>query len=98
MMTRIVTSSLFVALALAAAPALAQDKPAQAPPKLPTPAPEMKNLAVFDGNWTCEGTMPPSPMGPGGKMTSTVSARQDLGGFWRTGTVKGTMEIGRAHV
>jgi hypothetical protein len=69
------------------------DKPmaAASPGMMPKPAPEMAQLKVFEGNWTCEGTMVPSPFGPGGKMTSTVKARTDLGGFWQSGTVKGTM-------
>ena len=87
-----------LALAVLAAPwALAlqeakkADKPAGAPP-VPTPAAEINTLSVFDGSWTCEGAMPPGPMGPGGKMKSRVKSKRDLGGFWQTGTVKGSME------
>jgi hypothetical protein len=57
----------------------------------PQPAPEMSNLKFFDGSWTCEGTMPPGPMGPGGKMTTSVKSYTDLGGFWQSGTVKSTI-------
>jgi uncharacterized protein DUF1579 len=89
------------ALALAfAAPAIAlaaQDvhgRPAQKPVKAadlgpPRPAPEMAQLKAFDGSWTCQGTMKPSPFGPGGQMTSTMRSRTELGGFWQSGTVNG---------
>ena len=60
----------------------------QGPPK---PAPEMEQLAFFEGMWTCEGKMNDSPMGPGGTMKSTVDVRKDLNGFFQTGTIKGTM-------
>jgi hypothetical protein len=88
-----------LALALAAPAVSAQDvhgRPAQKPVKAdlaaaaPRPAPEMAQLKAFDGTWSCTGTMAPSPMGPGGKLTSTVQSRTELGGFWQTGTVKGT--------
>ena len=80
-------------VAAAAAPVLAQAPPA------PKPAPEMASLKFMEGSWTCAGTMPASPFGPGGKTTSSVSIHNDLGGFWQSGTVKasgggmpGTME------
>jgi hypothetical protein len=60
----------------------------QGPPK---PAPEMSQMAYFEGNWTCSGKMIDSPMGPGGPTKSTVNARRDLDGFFVTGVVKGTM-------
>jgi hypothetical protein len=71
------------AVVLCAAPVFAQGPP--------QPAAEMSQLKVFDGNWTCEGTAHPTPFGPGGKMTGSVSSKTDLGGFWQSGTVKGTM-------
>jgi hypothetical protein len=43
-----------------AGPALAQ---------APQPGPEHERLGVFVGDWTSEGEMKPSPMGPGGKMS-----------------------------
>jgi hypothetical protein len=83
-----------LALALAGPAVLAQDvrgRPAQRPVKAdlgpPRPAPEMAQLAAFEGNWACEGTMSPSPFAPGGKTTSTVRSRTELGGFWQTGEV-----------
>jgi hypothetical protein len=92
------TMQLLAAVCLAAAPCtFAQEvkgkpagKPAKAEMAMPKPAPEMAQLRFFDGNWTCTGTMSPSPMGPGGKMTSTVRSHSDLGGFWQSGVVKGT--------
>lgn len=41
------------------------------PPQAPKPTPEHQRLGYFVGNWTTEGEMKPSPMGPGGKITST---------------------------
>jgi hypothetical protein len=35
------------------------------------PAPEHERLRYFVGNWTTEGEMKASPMGPGGSVTST---------------------------
>lgn len=79
------------ATALCLAPAFAQ-APAEkkAAPEMPKPAAEMAQLKFFDGNWTCEGMMQPSPFGPGGKITSTVKSQTDFGGFWQSGTVKGS--------
>ena len=37
----------------------------------PKPAPELKKLDYFAGNWKTEGEMKPGPMGPGGKMSGT---------------------------
>jgi uncharacterized protein DUF1579 len=98
MTARSITGSLAaVAFAVAVPCTFGQDvkgRPAQKPVKadmeVPKPAPEMSQLRFFDGSWTCAGTMSPSPFGPGGKMTSTVRSQTDLGGFWQSGTVKGT--------
>jgi hypothetical protein len=62
-----------------------------APDEAAKPAAEMSNLKWFDGNWTCDGTISPSPMGPGGKVTSSVKSHTDLGGFWQSGMVKSSM-------
>jgi hypothetical protein len=44
---------------------------ASAQPGPPKPGPEHQRLNYFVGKWTAEGDMKPSPMGPGGKFTST---------------------------
>jgi hypothetical protein len=36
----------------------------------PAPAPELKKLDYFAGNWSVEANMKPSSYGPGGKTTS----------------------------
>lgn len=59
---------------------------AQAPPA-PKPAPEMAQLKMFDGNWSCTGDIPAGPMGPAQKTKSTVKSRTEMGGFWQIGTV-----------
>jgi hypothetical protein len=40
-------------------------------PEMPKPAPELKKLDYFAGNWKVEGEAKPGPMGPGGKITGT---------------------------
>jgi uncharacterized protein DUF1579 len=57
----------------------------------PKPAPEMAQIAFFEGSWTCEGKMFATPMGPAGEMKSTADIRKDMNGFFQTGTIKGTM-------
>jgi hypothetical protein len=87
------------AMILAAPAAQAQDvkgRPAQPPVAadmsgFPKPAAEMAHLRLFEGSWACEGAMLATPFGPGGKMASTLKAQATLGGFWQSGTVKGTM-------
>lgn len=59
---------------LAAAIALAQGGP-------PKPGPEVQKLKVFEGKWTGESEMKPSPFGPGGKMTSADECTWADGGF-----------------
>ena len=59
----------------------------QGPPK---PAPEMAQVAYFEGNWSCSGKTFATPMGPAGTMTSTAEIRKDLGGHFQSGTIKGT--------
>jgi hypothetical protein len=51
----------------------------QQPPK---PGPELKQLDVFAGSWTLEGTMKPGTMGPGGSMTETEKCEWMEGGFY----------------
>jgi hypothetical protein len=71
--------------------------------EMPKPAPEMKQIAFFEGTWTCKGKSHESPFGPAGDLTGSVEVKRDLGGFWQSGTVKGTMANmppfeGRFHV
>jgi hypothetical protein len=71
--------------------------------EMPKPAPEMAQLNFFEGNWTCEGKANDSPLGPGGALKTTADIRDDLGGFWQSGVIKGTMANmppfeGRFHV
>ena len=60
----------------------------QGPPK---PAPEMAQLAYFEGMWTCDGKSFETPMGPAGTMKSTADIRKELNGHFQTGTIKGSM-------
>jgi hypothetical protein len=71
-----------VVLALAA-PARSQE--------MPKPSPEMAKLDFFEGNWSCQGKTNQSPLGPAGALTSTARVQDNLGGFWQSGTIKGTM-------
>jgi len=54
---------------------------AQAPPPAPKPGAEHKAIAYFVGKWTAEGEMKASPLGPGGKMTSSDTCEAFAGGF-----------------
>lgn len=72
----------------------------QGPPK---PAPEMEQVAFFEGSWTCQGKTFETPMGPAGEMTSTADIRKDLNGHFQSGAIKGTLANqppfeGRFHV
>jgi len=60
----------------------------QGPPK---PAPEMAQLAYFEGMWTCNGKSFETPMGPAGTMKSTADIRKELNGHFQSGTIKGSM-------
>ena len=51
----------------------------------PTPAPELKKLDYFVGDWKAEGHMKPGPMGPGGTMTSTDHYEWQQGKFFVVG-------------
>ena len=50
-------------------------------PQAPKPGPEHQRLAYFVGKWTADGDMKASPMGPGGKMTSTATCEWFDGRF-----------------
>ncbi len=51
-------------------------------PAPPKPAPELKKISYFVGNWTSEGDMKAGPMGPGGKVTIHEEAKWMDGGFF----------------
>jgi hypothetical protein len=55
----------FVVLIICLALVESQQRPAP-----PTPAPELKKLDYFVGEWKAVGELKPSPMGPGGKFFS----------------------------
>lgn len=76
-----------LAVVAAASVAAAQEKKAEAPP-VPKPAAEMANLKFFDGSWSCEGKLHPTPMNPAATLKGTVKSSADLGGFWQSGMVK----------
>ena len=75
----------------AAAAAVVMAAAAQAQEMMPKPAPEMSQLAFFQGDWTCAGKMLETPMSPAGAMTGTASIKTDLGGFYQTLTMTGNM-------
>jgi len=59
---------------------LAASATAQVP--IPKPAPEVSKLDYLAGDWITEGDLKPSPMGPGGKMTSTDHVQWMEGKFF----------------
>ena len=79
-------TAILMGFCLAAGVVLAQ----QAPPK---PGPEVQKLKAFEGKWTGESEMKPSPFGPGGKMTSADECTWNDGGFQLVckGTSNGAM-------
>lgn len=83
-----VTTALLLLVMLAATLAWGQAAPA-----MPKPGPEHQRLHYFAGTWHDEGTMQPSPMGPGGKMTATEN-NQMLGDFFLTMHSEGTGPMG----
>jgi hypothetical protein len=46
------------------------------------PAPELKKLDYFAGDWKVDVTMKPSPFGPGGKMTGTDHVQWMQGNYF----------------
>lgn len=73
-MKRIMTIALGLILTSAAA-AVAQMGP-------PSPAPELKKLDYFTGNWSTDATIAPGPWGAGGKFTNTATAEWMKGDFF----------------
>jgi len=80
-------------LLAAAAAAQAQEKKMEAP----KPAPEVKRLAFFGGDWTSEGEMKAGPWGAGGKFTGTSHCKWMDGGFFLVCTEVGTGAMGKIH-
>ena len=68
---------------------------AQTPPAAPKPAPEHKALTYFVGKWKGEGEMKPSPIGPGGKMTSLDTCEWFTGSFHVVCRGTGTSPMGK---
>jgi hypothetical protein len=68
---------------------------AQAPPQMPKPGPEQKNLAYFAGNWKVTGDMKPGPMGPGGKFTGSEHIEWMAGGFFLVSHSQGSSAMGK---
>ncbi|MGH9365383.1 MAG: DUF1579 family protein [Thermoanaerobaculia bacterium] len=77
----------------AAAAAQAQEKKME----LPKPAPEVKNLGFFAGNWTSEGEMKPGPWGAGGKMTGTSHCSWMPGGYFLVCHEDGSGPMGKIN-
>ena len=65
----------------------------QTPPATPKPTAEHQRLQYFVGDWKAEGSMKPSPWGPGGKFTST-DHNTTLGGFFVVLHSEGTSPMG----
>lgn len=54
--------------------------------EMPKPGPEHEKLKLFDGTWSGEETMHPSPWDPaGGKASATLTSRVVCDGFWVAG-------------
>lgn len=49
---------------------------------MPKPAPELSKLDYLAGDWISDGDMKPSPMGPGGKMSSVDHVQWMEGNFF----------------
>lgn len=76
-------ASIAVALALGSAAIVAQGPKA-------APGPEHKRIGYFAGQWKFEGEAKESPLGPGGKLTSSETCEWFAGGFQLVCRSKGT--------
>ena len=65
---------------------------------MPKPAPELSKLDYLAGDWVTDGDLKPSPMGPGGKMSSTDHVQWMDGKFFLVmhSKFKGAMGDGTA--
>lgn len=66
---------------------------AQAPP--PPPPGELQALKYFEGTWTMEADMKPSPLGPGGRMTGTETCEWFAGGLHLVCRSQGSGPMGK---
>ena len=82
-----VVLSAVVSIAVASAAVLAQT-PA------PKPGPEHKRIGYFAGQWSYQGEVTASPLGPAGKVTSTETCEWFAGGFALVCRTKGTTPRG----
>jgi hypothetical protein len=53
----------------------------QTPP--PPPAPELDQLKVLDGKWSCSGKTVETPFGTAHAVSATMDNKIDLNGYWR---------------
>jgi len=65
--------------------------------EMPKPAPELKNLDYFVGDWTSEGEMKPGPWGAGGKMTGTSHCSWMPGNYFVVCNESGSGAMGKMH-
>jgi Protein of unknown function (DUF1579) len=63
-------------------------------PQAAKPGPEHKRLEHFVGKWTAEGKIEPSPMGPGGKFTTSETCEWFEGGYAVVCRAEGTGPMG----
>jgi len=89
-MTRIHTIT-FAAVLL-----FAQLAAAQAPAEMTKPAPEVKKLDLFTGNWSSEGETQASAFGPAGKFTMKEHTEWFPGGFFVVSHSDVKMPMGEA--
>jgi hypothetical protein len=69
--------------------------PLLAPAQMPAPAPEVKNLDYFAGNWSMEGDMKAGPWGPGGKFTGTEKSEWMEGNYFLVSHSEMSMPMGK---
>jgi hypothetical protein len=60
----------------------------------PKPAPELKKLDYFAGNWSVDGDMKASQFGPAGKFTGKDHLEWMEGGFFLVGHSEGSSSMG----
>jgi hypothetical protein len=79
-------AALAVFTVLPAMPVIAAEPPAApAAMPVPTPAPEIGQLAFFAGDWSCKGQVETTPFGPQHPTEAKVHIRKEFRGFWYVG-------------